>query len=98
MIPGGGVKKRETFAVGAARELQEETSITTKLTYFYEYTQVQEYKHDTVQCFYGYVTKAEVSIDNFEIVTYGWFSPNNLPVDCSPIVARILNQYQMTVI
>lgn len=92
MIPGGGVHAQETFLEGAHRELWEETGIKTHLTYFYEYQQSREFKHDSVQCFYGRVgSDITVSIDNFEIIDYRWFSQNALPGDRSPSVSIILS-------
>ncbi len=89
-IPGGGVHKHETFLEGALRELKEETGVETGLTYFYAYRQSREFKHDTVQCFYGQVDDATVVVDNFEIIDYQWFSLESLPDDRSSSVSKIL--------
>ena len=94
MIPGGGVKRGETFLEGASRELKEETDIITNLKYFFEYQQLREYKKDTVQCFYGSTIINEVIIDRGEIVDYMWAPIDKLPQDCSPSVDKIITAYK----
>ena len=94
MIPGGGVKKGETFLEGAHRELKEETGIVTSLKYFFEYQQLREYKQDTVQCFYGSVNTIKVTIDGAEIVDYMWVPIDKLPQDSSPSVGKIIAAYK----
>lgn len=96
MIPGGGVKRHESYVEGAYRELREETGIETELTHFYTYQQQREYKDDTVQCFFGDVDTPKVRIDNFEIIDYGWFQMTALPHDCAPSVDRIIQAWQST--
>lgn len=92
-IPGGGVKRTESFATAAARELHEETQVTTSLQYFGQYQQEIEYKHDTVHCFVGSVTTATAVPDGAEVTEAEWFPVTALPRDRAPSVDRILALY-----
>jgi ADP-ribose pyrophosphatase YjhB (NUDIX family) len=93
-FPGGGVKRGEKAVEAAVRELFEETGVmVTQLTWFGSYAQEIEYKHDTVQCYYGAMEAAEAHADNFEIAEVTWFSRADVPLDCSPSVHKIFTLY-----
>jgi ADP-ribose pyrophosphatase YjhB (NUDIX family) len=94
-IPGGQVKKNESFSDAATRELLEETGVAVSdLKFFYKYKQVIEYKNDTVECFYAFASNDVVKIDNAEIVEYGWFLQEDLPNDISPSVIKIAQEFK----
>jgi 8-oxo-dGTP pyrophosphatase MutT (NUDIX family) len=93
-MPGGGIKRHESPVEAAYRELFEETGVRVdQLTWFGQYTQEIEYKHDTVECYYGSVATREVYPDNFEIEAVAWFSRLDIPTDCSPSVHKIFTLY-----
>jgi len=93
-IPGGGVKRNENPKDAAKRELREEAGIMVDtLKWFGEYSQVVEYKNDTVQCYYGLLDNHLFTIDDFEISEAGWFTRDTLPSDCTASVKKILQLY-----
>lgn len=84
-LPGGGVKKHESFEEGARREAFEEVGIKLeKLEKIFEYKSNREYKQDTVEVFYSRVNSDYFEIDGIEIEEAGWFSVDNLPVNSAP--------------
>ena len=93
-VPGGGVKRGESWADAATRELLEETGIQVELRYFGTYQQEIEYKHDTVQCFYAAVDDPTFRVDENEIVEGGWFAVADLPDERTASVDRIIALYQ----
>lgn len=90
-IPGGGVKKNETWEEGIRREILEEVGITLgKIEKIGEYKNVMEYKRDTVVVFHSVVSSPVFKIDNIEVVEANWFSPKELPLNRVPRVDIVL--------
>lgn len=90
-LPGGGVHKSEQYIEAARREAREETGIEAEgWKKVGEYSQVIEYKNDTVECFYKRVDSPNFKIDDMEIIEAKWCSPHNLPYDTRPHVKRVL--------
>lgn len=96
-LPGGGVKKGESFYTALERELFEEVGVTTKVFphmlhgIFYS---TRENKHDHAAVFI--VTDFERphdTTDRFEIAEAAWFSFNSLPDSISPGTLRRLQEY-----
>lgn len=59
-------------------------------SYFTDY----EYKKVTVGCFVSEVSNKNVSPDNFEIATTGWFPIPDLPEPRASSVDRVINFIQ----
>lgn len=97
-LPGGGVKKKESFADGLARELREEVGITD-----FEvervlgvYHSLREAKDDHI-VIYVARTHAGTTIapaDPIEIAEAAWFLFDALPEDVSPATARRIAEYR----
>lgn len=84
-IPGGGVKRRETFEEAARREVSEEVGIELgAIRKIGGYTNDRQYKRDTVEVFYATVPTADFRIDGIEISEAGWYPLDGLPADCVP--------------
>lgn len=90
-IPGGGVKHGEPYEVAAARELCEETGLKVDLQYLGSFAQRIEFKHDTVYIYTGRVTdRSKVHVDGVEIVDFCWVNMDDLSIDVSPSVRKII--------
>ena len=92
-LPGGGLKRHESPADGARRELREEVSAScSDLALFATYENRAEGKRDTV-----YVFSASVSafgqLDQRELHDARWFSMDALPNDISPATRRRLMEF-----
>lgn len=97
-IPGGGVKKREGFAAGLARELREEVSI---IEFAIErvlgiYHSRNEAKDDHVVVYVVRVADptALAKADPIEIEAAEWFALDALPDDVSPATLRRIEEYR----
>jgi len=94
-VPGGGVKRSETAAAAARRELSEEVGITvTGLRAIGAYQQRIEFKDDTVSCFVARCERGYFAIDGGEIVSAAWFPLASLPKYRRPSVDRILRMWE----
>jgi ADP-ribose pyrophosphatase YjhB (NUDIX family) len=97
-IPGGGVKKKESFSTGLARELREEVSITE---FAIErvlgiYHSRNEAKDDHVVVYVVRVSDplAMAKADPMEIEAAEWFPLDALPEGVSPATARRIAEYR----
>jgi len=89
-FPGGGIKKDESPEEAIKREVSEEVNIRIlRPEYLGELTTREEYKKDTVFCYYSKVDSPEFSLDPGEIAVAKWFSRDSL--DPSPFARRILD-------
>ncbi len=94
-IPGGGVKKQETFEQAAKREALEEVGLVVdEVVFLGEYLNTHQYKIDTVQVFHCRAKSAYFKVDNFEIAEAAWLTPDKLPSNHSPSVRRILRMHR----
>jgi ADP-ribose pyrophosphatase YjhB (NUDIX family) len=90
-LPGGGVKRKETFEDAVKREAREEVDIIlNNIKKVGVYVSNKEYKIDTVQCFLSEVDSSHFKIDNFEILEAKWAGINEIPVPHGPRLVKIL--------
>lgn len=99
-LPGGGVKKGESFEQALKRELREEIALTD---YVIErllgiYHSRREFKDDHIVVFVTRVPsggrESLTRADLLEIEQAAWFDLDNLPTDLSPASARRIAEYQ----
>lgn len=97
-LPGGGVKKREGFDAGLARELREEVGLHVFTTerVLGIYHNLREAKDDHVVVFVTRVPAgtAVTAADALEIAEAAWFAIDALPADVSPATARRIAEYR----
>jgi|AntRauTorckE6833_2_1112554.scaffolds.fasta_scaffold34171_2 ADP-ribose pyrophosphatase YjhB (NUDIX family) len=94
-VPGGGVKKQETLADAAKREIAEEVGITASdIKNVDRIFSDGEHKQDTVWIFHTEVATADFQIDDFEIMNAQWFPLDNLPPNSSPLLQQFVSLYQ----
>ena len=92
-LPGGGLKKGETFEEAIRRELEEELEIRLmNLKLFGVYNNFYEYKSDTVVIFISDDFVLGSSKDN-EIETFDFFQMDSLPNNVSPGTRRRITEY-----
>lgn len=93
-LPGGGVDTKESFEEAAWRELKEETAVKpSSLTFFGQYESRMQYKHNTVQCFYGETDSNLIHCDPLEIAEAGWFRREDFPQNRSSSVDKVMKLY-----
>lgn len=95
-VPGGGVKKKESFEEACRREIKEEIGFALGPIFkIGEYVSKREHKIDTVAVFYAELFSEQVLIlDNAEIKEVGWFTARNLPQPHMSNVKTILEFYE----
>jgi len=83
-LPGGGVKRKETFVEAAIRELYEEARAKVKqLNLVDVYTNFAEGRNDHMILFSGNIVSLE-SVKTREVAEIGFFDSNHLPHDTDP--------------
>lgn len=91
-VPGGGVKRGESFEDAVRREIFEEVGITLgEVKMFTEFVRTKEYKIDTIQCFYSRVESPDFKIDNLEIVEARWSDIDDIPKPHRPGLMEVLS-------
>lgn len=95
-VPGGGVKKNESFEEACYREIKEEIGVDLgQIFKIGEYVSKKEHKIDTVVVFYAELfNEQSLILDNVEIKEVGWFTARNLPQPHMPNVKTILEFYE----
>lgn len=99
-LPGGGVKKGESFEAALYRELQEEVALDTVRVegVLGIYHSRREAKDDHIVIFVvrvgGDAASSLHGADAMEIEKMEWFSLATLPSDLSPATRRRLAEYQ----
>ena len=93
-LPGGGIKRRETPAQGALREVREETACALReLAPFGVYLNLGEGRRDTVHLFSG-LTSDTPTPDGFEISEAVFFPLHALPADVGKATRRRLAEWR----
>lgn len=97
-LPGGGVKKGESFATAALREIEEEIGLTGCAVedILGVYHSRREYKDDHIVLFVIRASAAAAidARDAREIAEAGWFALDALPGDLSAATARRIAEYR----
>lgn len=97
-LPGGGVKKGESFAAAALREVEEEIGLTGCAIerILGVYHSRREYKDDHIVLFVARAPDAGAidGHDRAEIAETGWFAPDALPGDVSAATLRRIAEYR----
>jgi ADP-ribose pyrophosphatase YjhB (NUDIX family) len=94
-VPGGGVHSSETYGEAAKREIFEELNIQNiEPVLIGTYTQIIEYKQDSVEVYAAEAETADFKIDGVEIAEAGWFTAQNLPHDRTPQTNNIIAMYE----
>jgi ADP-ribose pyrophosphatase YjhB (NUDIX family) len=98
-LPGGGVKKRESFADALARELREEVAIAEFEVerVLGTYHSLREGKDDHIVIYVARTPRVQASLaraDLLEIADARWFSLDDLPEDVSPATGRRIAEYR----
>ena len=87
-LPGGIVKRGETWEAGFAREVKEETGVILRdacLLYV-----LSGYKLRVEAYFKAQAGGGELHADSWEVLEAGWFAPNALP-------ARVAGQHRQVI-
>lgn len=93
-LPGGRSKRNEQPEEAMRRELKEELGVTNiqQIVKLGTYQNDYEYKKDTITVFV--VTSFTLSPKkDFEVKTWGFFNPNDLPDDTSPGTKRRIQEW-----
>jgi 8-oxo-dGTP pyrophosphatase MutT (NUDIX family) len=94
-LPGGMVKKGETFEQTAKRELKEEVGIELgELRLFGVYNNFYEYKNDGIVVFLCESFQKSHGSDH-EIESFDFFPMTKLPANISSGTKRRINEYRM---
>ena len=92
-LPGGSIKKYETYDTAIRRELDEELGAKLySYTLFGNYTNHFEYKNDNIIILLSTDFNVNGNTDD-EISEFQYFKFNNLPKDISPGTLRRINEY-----
>ncbi len=93
-LPGGGVKRGESFENAVRREVWEEAGLTVgTLTLLGLYHSRAEGKNDHVAVFVADDFEGSPRNDSYEIESVEWFPVDRLPTDASPATRRRMAEY-----
>lgn len=94
MLPGGGIKRKETPLQAILRELDEELGLNAlkTLNHVGTYNSEQDYKKDTIYLFTG-ISDWNQTFSKTEIDSVILCDPNDLPSSTSPATRRRIKEY-----
>jgi 8-oxo-dGTP pyrophosphatase MutT (NUDIX family) len=93
-LPGGLIRRNESPEDAARREVKEEVGLEMKsLRPLGHFTDTSDCARDTVHCFRGETSSAEIKIDRDEIYEARWFDANELPEGQSRQLGMALELY-----
>lgn len=93
-LPGGGVKRGESFEDAVRREVQEETGlVVSSLSLLGLYHSRAEGKNDHVAVFVAESFEGSPRTDSPEIEAVGFVPLDRLPADTSPATRRRIAEY-----
>ncbi len=94
-LPGGGVRRGESFIAAAQREVLEETGLSVaELQLLHIYHNRGEGKSDHVALFVTHMFHGMPHVASPEIAAVDFFPTHELPADTSPATRRRLTEWQ----
>ena len=92
-LPGGSIKRGETPATAASREMNEELGISIEQWQALGQFKVEvDHRRDYVHCFQAELGAAEIVLDRGELAAASWFPRHGLPSDLARYTRPILTQ------
>jgi 8-oxo-dGTP pyrophosphatase MutT (NUDIX family) len=93
-LPGGSIKRGETAAAAASREMSEELGITVaSWRTLGRYEIAIDHRRDVVHCFQAELDGPELVVDHGELAATRWFPKHELPRDLGRYSRRILERF-----
>jgi 8-oxo-dGTP pyrophosphatase MutT (NUDIX family) len=90
-LPGGSMRRGEAPVAAARREMEEELGVQLDDLRLLGEIRARPYRaRDRIHCFEAELGSPELTIDEGELQTAGWFPRDQLPPDVGRYVARIL--------
>ena len=90
-LPGGGIRRHESPADAAVREVGEEVGVRlAHVEAIGSYFSRRNYSRDTVYCFRARVGSADHEIDRREIAEATWMLPGEIPESRGAAVDEVL--------
>jgi 8-oxo-dGTP pyrophosphatase MutT (NUDIX family) len=90
-LPGGSIKRGETAAAAASREMTEELGITVGSWRAVGRLEIAiDHRRDVVYCFHTELHAPDLVIDHGELAATRWFPKRELPRDLGRSSRRIL--------
>lgn len=92
-LPGGGVKRGESFENAVTREVSEEVGINViDLKFVGSYSSDIEYKRDTIHLVTAKVCSYDFNLNQSEISEARWFPKNQMPNNVSRSITETLSR------
>lgn len=89
-LPGGSIKRGESPADAAKREMREELGIAIDWTPFGEVTGRMHHRRDRMFCFRAPAPRTPLVFDLGELAGAKWFAPDRLPASVGHYTRQVL--------